>query len=142
MKYLVNKRADPEQIASVQATNVVIGGRQTNIIDGQPIELPSLEDLVVYLANVRNSYSHWADASTQDRFIETRALPMRLAQYSPRPTENEAPTVELLTAVQDDARTIILGERVPARARRWSGWPGSQRQARYNGLKRGLKHPM
>ncbi|MEZ4868843.1 MAG: SUMF1/EgtB/PvdO family nonheme iron enzyme [Caldilineaceae bacterium] len=48
--------------------------------------------------------------SEPDLFIEMRALPMRLAAYRPQPGAGDAPTVELLSAVQNAQRTFILGE--------------------------------
>jgi formylglycine-generating enzyme required for sulfatase activity len=121
---------DPTSIASIRAANVAVGGPQTIIADGMPIAVPTRADLLTYLANVQAAYRRWADApddaadaelddapsseqaeeSTQDRFIEMRALPMRLAQYRPQPTDGDAPSVELLAAVQNAQRTIILGE--------------------------------
>ena len=106
---------DPRHVASIQAANVNIGGRQTIITDGQAIEVPTRLELIAYLGNVRKAYSRWADDSAQDVFVATRALPMRLAEYRAQPTANAAPSVAapsvaLLTAVQDAKRTIILGE--------------------------------
>ncbi|MFM7171556.1 MAG: SUMF1/EgtB/PvdO family nonheme iron enzyme, partial [Caldilinea sp.] len=51
-----------------------------------------------------------ADAANGDIFIETRALPMRVAQYAPQRMEDEGQSVELLAAVQGANRTFILGE--------------------------------
>ncbi|MFM7581164.1 MAG: NACHT domain-containing protein, partial [Caldilinea sp.] len=51
-----------------------------------------------------------ADAANGDIFIETRALPMRVAQHAPQRMEGEGQSVELLAAVQGANRTIVLGE--------------------------------
>ncbi|MBI1299755.1 SUMF1/EgtB/PvdO family nonheme iron enzyme [bacterium] len=99
---------DLRHIRSIQAVNVA--ERQTIIADGQHIEIPPIIDVIAYLAGVRDAYSHWADDSPQDRFLPTRALPMRLAEYRPDPGQGEAPSVDLLKAVQDAQRTFILGE--------------------------------
>ena len=101
---------DPRYVESIQAANVNIGGQQTIIADGQAIEVPTRLDLIVYLENVRETYSRWADDSVQDVFVATRALPMRLAKYHAQPTVGEVSSVKLLTAVKDAKRTIILGE--------------------------------
>ena len=112
---------DPIHIASLQAANVTIGGVQNIFYDGRPITIPTLTDMVAYLAAVRRKYQRWADAPDSERmedeqapegdiFIETRALPMRLAQYTPQRTDGEGQSVELLAAVQGASRTIILGE--------------------------------
>ena len=111
---------DPRHIESLQAANVAIGGMQVVILGEQRIDVPTLADMVAYLAGVRNYYRRWADApdgapdeadaNGGDFFIETRALPMRLAQYTPQRMEGEGQSVELLTAVQGARRTIILGE--------------------------------
>jgi formylglycine-generating enzyme required for sulfatase activity len=115
-------------IESLQAANVTIGGVQNIFYDGRPITVPTLADMVAYLAAVRRKYRRWADApdgepdvepdvepggapgEDGDIFIETRALPMRLAQYTPQRTDGEGQSVELLAAVQGANRTIILGE--------------------------------
>lgn len=116
---------DPQFIASIQAANVAVGGPQTIIADGQPIVAPTLAEVLAYLANVQTHYQRWADtpdapddganqAQTPthqpELFIAMRALPMRLAAYRPQPSAGDAPTVELLTAVQNARRTFILGE--------------------------------
>jgi predicted NACHT family NTPase len=72
------------------------------------------------LKGVRHHYRRWADepdgeldeadAAYGDIFIETRALPMRLAQYAPQRMEGEGQSVEPLAAVQGERRTIVLGE--------------------------------
>ena len=109
---------DPRHIESLQAANVAIGGVQVVILDNQHINVPTLTDRVAYLAGVRRKYRRWADepdseargeaggeaggetdANGGDLFIETRALPMRLAQYAPQRTEGEGQSVELLKAV-------------------------------------------
>lgn len=114
----------PQFIASIQAANVAVGGPQTIIADGQPIVVPTLTDVLTYLANVQTQYGRWADAPDApdddqppqppahqpDLFIAMRALPMRLAAYRPQPSADDAPSVELLTAVQNAQRTFILGE--------------------------------
>ena len=109
---------DPRHIESIRAANVAVGGPQTIIADGQPIEVPTLADLLAYLANVRTAHQRWADTpddplppeGEQDLFIAMRALPMRLAPYRPQPADGDAPAVDLLTAVRDARRTFILGE--------------------------------
>ncbi|MCB9138040.1 MAG: SUMF1/EgtB/PvdO family nonheme iron enzyme [Caldilineaceae bacterium] len=106
----MNSAPDPKQIDSLAAANVVIGGSQTNIIDGQRIALPTLDEVAVYLARVRARYGRWADESSEDLFVETRALPMRLAPFSPQPAEQQPRAVELLTAVAHEPRVFILGE--------------------------------
>lgn len=91
---------------------------QILILNGNRVEVPALTDFIAYLANVRRAYRRWADVpdgepasvEEQDRFIEMRALPMRLAEYNPQPVDGDAPSVELMKAVQGAARTIILGE--------------------------------
>ena len=42
---------DPQFIASIQAANVAVGGPQTIIADGQPIVVPTLADVLAYLAD-------------------------------------------------------------------------------------------
>jgi formylglycine-generating enzyme required for sulfatase activity len=116
----MNVTPDPRHIESLQAANVVIGGTQVVIHSDQRIDVPTLTDMVAYLAGVRGRYRRWADepdgepgqddAAGDDIFLETRALPMRLTQYTPQPTAGDAPSVELLKAVQGARRTIILGE--------------------------------
>lgn len=114
---------DPKTIAAIQAINVAVGGPQTIIADGQPIVVPTLADLRAYLANVQRHYQRWADVpeaaesehlpnndNQPDRFIEMRALPMRLTAWRPQPSEGEVQSVELLAAVQHARRTFILGE--------------------------------
>lgn len=119
---------DPRFIASIRAVNVVVGGTQTINVDGQRIEVPSRDDLLAYAAAVQHAYDRWADradageegtplyaqSSNMERgpdiFLETRALPMRLAQHRPQSTDGSEPSVELLEAVQGAPRTIILGE--------------------------------
>jgi formylglycine-generating enzyme required for sulfatase activity len=116
----MNLTPDPIRIESLQAANVVIGGTQVVILDNQRIDVPTLTDMVAYLAGVRRHYRRWADepdsepdeadAANGDIFIETRALPMRMAQYTSLRTDGEGQFVELLSAVQRASRTIILGE--------------------------------
>ena len=116
----MNLTPDPIHIESLQAANVVIGGTQVVILDNQRIDVPTLSDMVAYLAGVRRHYRRWADepdgtlneadAANGDIFIETRALPMRVAQYAPQRMEGEGQSVELLAAVQGANRTIVLGE--------------------------------
>ena len=95
----MNLTPDPIHIESLQAANVVIGGTQVVILDNQRIDVPTLSDMVAYLAGVRRHYRRWADepegtlneadAANGDIFIETRALPMRVAQYAPQRMEGE-----------------------------------------------------
>ncbi len=108
---------DPRYIGSIRDANIAIGGPQIIIADGQRIEAPTRAELLAYLAAVRRAYDRWADVADgepagdgQERFIEMRALPMRLAQYNPQRMDGDAPSVALLEAVQGAARTIILGE--------------------------------
>ncbi len=115
---------DPIHIASIQAANVAIGGVQVVIVGDERIDAPTLTDLAAYLDGVRGRYRRWADApdgepeeepdgapgEDGDIFLEMRALPMRLAQYTAQPGAGDAPSVELLAAVQNAQRTIILGE--------------------------------
>jgi len=108
---------DPRYVGSIREANIAIGGPQVIIAEGQRIEAPTRAELLAYLANVRGAYGRWADVADgepadegQERFLEMRALPMRLAQYNPLRAEGDAPAVALLDAVQGAARTIILGE--------------------------------
>src|SRR5690606_18435832 len=108
---------DPRTIGSIREANIAIGGPQIIVVDGQHIEAPTRTGLLAYLATVRGAYGRWADVpdgepadGERDRFIEMRALPMRLAQYNPLRADGDAPAVGLLDAVQGTARTIILGE--------------------------------
>jgi hypothetical protein len=85
----VNLTPDPIYIESLQAANDVIGGTQVVMLDNQRIDVPTQSDMVAYLAGVRRHYRRWADepdgeldeadVANGDIFIETRALPMRLA---------------------------------------------------------------
>jgi len=117
----MSETPDPIHIEALQAANVTIGGVQNIFYDGRPITIPTMTNMVAYLAGVRNKYRHWADepdgeprqddeAGDGDIFIPTRALPMRLAKHDPQRTEGEGQSVELLAAVQGARRTIILGE--------------------------------
>ncbi len=64
-------------------------------------DAPTQADMVAYLAGVCHQYSRWADEPDGgDIFLETRALPMRLAQYVPQRIEGGGQSVELLAAVQ------------------------------------------
>ena len=117
---------DPKFIAAIRAVNVAVGGPQTIIADGQRIEVPSRDELLAYAAAVQQAYDRWADRPDRpaaplyeqasdaeqgpDIFLETRALPMRLAQYRRQPSAGSEPAVELLAAVQGAQRTLILGE--------------------------------
>jgi len=115
---------DRIHVESIQAANVAIGGVQVVIVGDERIDAPTITDLAAYLAGVRRRYRRWADAPDEepeeepdgapgddgDIFIEMRALPMRLAQYTPQRMEGEGQSVELLAAVQGAQRTIILGE--------------------------------
>ena len=122
---IMNLTPDPNAIASIQAANVVVGGTQTIFIDGNPIVLPTLTDLLAYLGNVQRQFQRWADQPNAadaesespsasdnhpDHFIEMRALPMRLAAWRAQPSEGEVQSVELLAAVKNAQRTFILGE--------------------------------
>ncbi len=119
---------DPKQIASIRAANVAIGGPQTIVVDGLRIEIPSRDALLAYAAAVQQAHDRWADRPAQpepplieqegdpsggpDLYLDVAAkpLPMRVSIFRAQPGEGEAPAVELLTAVQDAHRTVILGE--------------------------------
>lgn len=119
---------DPRHIEAIRAANVVVGGRQIIIVDGQRIEIPSRDDLLAYADAVQKAYDRWADrpqepdtplveepasaGSGPDVFIDVAAkpLPMRVSAVRAQPGDKEEPSVDLLTAVQGAQRTIILGE--------------------------------
>ncbi|HHH40521.1 MAG TPA: NACHT domain-containing protein, partial [Chloroflexi bacterium] len=123
---------DPLHIDSIQAANVVIGhgARQTIILDGQPVQLPSRDELRAYLAAVREAYQRWADQPDTpdpplihqsddpeqgpDAYIDVAAkpLPMRVAEFRPQQPggQEEPPAQELLTALAQVPRAVILGE--------------------------------
>ena len=52
----VNLTPDPIRIELLQADNVVIGGTQVVMRDNQRIDVPTLDDMVAYLAGVRRQY--------------------------------------------------------------------------------------
>lgn len=119
---------DPKFIASIRAANVAVGGPQTVIIDGQPISLPSRDDLLAYTAAIQQTYDRWADRPEQpdaplieqtpdaaggpDLYLDVAAkpLPMRVSVFRLQPGDGDEPSVDLLAAVQQAQRTVILGE--------------------------------
>ena len=118
---------DPRHIESIRAANVVVGGSQIVIIDGQPIAIPTRAELLAYAAAVERAYDRWADRAPEpepldeqpsgagggpDIFLDVAAkpLPMRVSAVRAQADGQEEPGVELLSAVQGARRTIILGE--------------------------------
>ncbi len=77
---------DPRHIESIRAANVVVGGSQVVIIDGQPISIPSRDELLAYTAAVEKAYDRWADRAPEPAPLgEQLTLPLmvRLAAYHP-----------------------------------------------------------
>ena len=121
---------DPRSIQNLNAVNVVIGDGARMIVfqDGQPIELPTRDELVAYAKAVQTRFARWADQPETpqppliqlsqdperdpDAYIETQArpLPMRVAEFRPLGNEEEGQSKELLEALAESKRTFILGE--------------------------------
>ena len=119
---------DPRFIASIRAANVAVGGPQTILVDGQRIQVPSRDELLAYAAAVQQAYDRWADRADDeeapliqqaadalggpDLYLDVAAkpLPMRVSVFRAQPGDGAEPAVELLAAIQNAPRAIILGE--------------------------------
>lgn len=94
---------------------------------GEPLTLPTPDAWLAYWRAVQQAYARWADqpdtpepllyqvsddpGQAPDAYIDLRAtLPMRVSEFRPQADGREAPAQELLTALANAHRTIILGE--------------------------------
>ncbi len=110
----------PIHIDQLSAANVAVGqgARQIFIFGDEYIERPSYDELMAHAQQVvaHPDYFRWADApsagvSTTGSFISLRAtLPQRLASYQPLPGGAPPPAVDLLMALENERRAVILGE--------------------------------
>jgi len=115
-----------KHIEQITANNVALRD-QYIVVGGETIRLPQPPELLAYLAKVRDAYKRWADQpengeplydaaptpeSGPDEYlaVDAKPLPMRVAEFRSQAAGQEAPAKELLEAVGDAHRTIILGE--------------------------------
>ena len=96
------------------------------MLPGEPIRLPSDDEVRAYLLVIQQAYAHWGDQpdeptsplvqlasgpdSGPNAFIPLRALPMRVARFVAQPGGQSPPAEDLLTALAGHRRAIILGE--------------------------------
>ncbi len=115
------------------------GAHQTIILDGQPVALPNFDDLLAHLRAVAAypSFRRWADRPETDpplsqqpsldvgpprvwpdHYVDERAapaaagdvLPQRLVAWRQDPSSPSPPDRDLLEALADAKRAVILGE--------------------------------
>ncbi|MEZ4708634.1 MAG: NACHT domain-containing protein [Caldilineaceae bacterium] len=115
------------------------GARLLLTIDGQPVQIPSHEELLTYCERVQAAFVRWADRPAApeeplydqagqaqaagvplrqqpDLYVETaaRPLPMRVSAFRPQMVggvaDGEAPAQDLLAVLQASQRAVILGE--------------------------------
>jgi formylglycine-generating enzyme required for sulfatase activity len=115
-----------KHIEQITANNVALRD-QYIVVGGETIRLPQPSELLAYLATVRDAYKRWADQPEKgeplydaaptpetgpDAYlaVDAKPLPMRVAEFRSQAAGQEAPAKELLEAVGDAHRTIILGE--------------------------------
>jgi len=95
------------------------------MVRGEPVRLPSDDEVRAYLLAIQQAYVRWADQpdepdpplvqqasgpdSGPDAFIPLRALPMRVARFIAQPG-GQPPSEDLLSALAGQRRAIILGE--------------------------------
>jgi formylglycine-generating enzyme required for sulfatase activity len=95
-------------------------------VGGEPIRLPTADDVDAYLQAIQQAYARWADQpdepdlplarqasgpdSGPDAFIPLRALPMRVARFVAQPGGQPPPAQDLLAALANAPRAIVLGE--------------------------------
>ena len=98
----------------------------TLVAGGEVIRLPGVDEIRSYLEEVRDFYARWADQpndpdpplaeqatapdSGPDAFVPLRALPMRVARFVAQPGGQPPPAQDLLPALANTRRAIILGE--------------------------------
>jgi formylglycine-generating enzyme required for sulfatase activity len=122
-----NMTPEYKQISRITANNVALRD-QYIIVGGETIQLPQPIALIAYLARVRETYKRWADLPEEsseplydaelppDRSpddylpVDARPLPMRVAEFRDQPMQQEPQAQELLDAVGNTQRTVILGE--------------------------------
>ena len=119
--------SERKQIEQITANNVALRD-QYIVVGGETIRLPQPPEFYAYLAKLRASYRRWADlpeAAHAPLFdpavppeqgaddylaVDAKPLPMRVAEFRPQPASQEALAQELLAALRDVQRTVILGE--------------------------------
>ncbi|MCE7981452.1 MAG: hypothetical protein DYG89_09690 [Caldilinea sp. CFX5] len=115
-----------KQIEQITANNVALRD-QYIIVGGETIRLPQPPELLAYLAKLCERYQRWADqpapaaplfdqaptpAAGPDAYlaVDAKPLPMRLAEFRSHGAGPEAPSQELLTALDATPYSVILGE--------------------------------
>ncbi|MFM7173618.1 MAG: SUMF1/EgtB/PvdO family nonheme iron enzyme, partial [Caldilinea sp.] len=118
--------SDIKHIEQITANNVALRD-QFIVVGGETIHLPKPPELLAYLATVRDAYKRWADqpengeplydaaptpGGSSDEYlaVDAKPLPMRVAEFRSQAAGQEPPAKELLEAVGDAHRTLILGE--------------------------------
>jgi formylglycine-generating enzyme required for sulfatase activity len=118
--------SDIKHIEQITASNVALRD-QFIVVGGETIHLPKPPELLAYLATVRDAYKRWADqpengeplydaaptpGGSSDEYlaVDAKPLPMRVAEFRSQAAGQEPPAKELLEAVGDAHRTLILGE--------------------------------
>lgn len=108
------------------------GARLQLMIDNQPIQIPSREELLAYNQHVAETFKRWGDdhldsaeplfdqavtiQDQPDAYMDTvaRPLPMRVSSFRQQPEQSDAPAQDLITLLhhsEDDVqRAILLGE--------------------------------